>query len=77
MSAKPKALNRYAFETPPFLGAELSADLDSDNPSVDALEWLRSVHEMRLADPRPRLTSEQVGENLRARHEARLRRDPE
>jgi len=74
MSAKSKAMNRYAYETPPFLSPELSADLDSEAPSIDALEWLRSVHESRLADPRPRLTSEQVGQNLRARHEARLKR---
>ena len=75
MSAKPKALNRYAAETPPFLSDALNADLDSDAPSADALEWLRSVHATRLADPRPRLTSDEVGRNLRARHEARLRRD--
>ncbi|MFC0633362.1 hypothetical protein [Brevundimonas balnearis] len=75
MSAKPDAVNRYAYETPPFLSPALSADLDSDSPSADALEWLRSLHEARVADPRPRLTSEQVGENLRARHAARLRRD--
>lgn len=75
MSANPKALNRYAYETPPFLSPELSADLDSETPSADALEWLQSVHEARLADPRPRLTSEEVGQNLRARHEARLKRD--
>jgi|TARA_R110002051_G_scaffold11630_3_gene42062 hypothetical protein len=74
MSAKPKTVNRYASETPPFLSPELSADLDSDTPSADALAWLRSVHDVRLADPRPRLTSAQVGENLRARHEARLER---
>mgnify|MGYP003649641544 CR=1 FL=1 len=74
MSARPKALNRYACETPPFLSPELSADLDSDAPSADALAWLRSVHDLRLADPRPRLTSAQVGEKLRARHEARLER---
>jgi len=75
MSAKPKSLNRYAYETPPFLSPELNADLDSDSPSADALEWLRAIHDARTADPRPRLTSEQVGENLRARHEARLKRD--
>lgn len=75
MSAKPKPLNRYAYETPPFVSAELNADLDSVTPSADALEWLRAVHDARMADPRPRLTSEQVGENLRARHEARLKRD--
>lgn len=75
MSAKPKPLNRYAFETPPFLSSALNADLDSESPSADALEWLRSVHDARMADPRPHLTSEQVGENLRARHEARLKRD--
>ena len=74
MSARPRTLNRYAYETPPFLSEALNADLDSETPSADALEWLRSTHEARLADPRPRLTSEQVGENLKARHEARLRR---
>ena len=74
MSAKPKMLNRYASEVPPFLSPELSADLDSDTPSADALAWLRSVHDLRLADPRPRLTSAQVGENLKARHESRLER---
>lgn len=75
MSARPKPTNRYACETPPFLSPELSADLGRETPSADAMEWLRSVHEARLADPRPRLSSEEVGQNLRARHEARLKRD--
>ena len=75
MSAQPKPSNRYAHELPPFVSAELNADLDSDQPSEDALEWVRMQHDRALADPRPRLTSEQVRLNLMARHEARLKRD--
>jgi hypothetical protein len=75
MSAQPKPSNRYANERSPFVSAELNADLDSDHPSEDALEWVRIEHERALADPRPRLTSEQVRLNLLARHEARLKRD--
>lgn len=77
MSAKPKPANRYANEVSPFVSAELNADLDSDTPSAEALEWVRLMHERALADPRPPLTSEQVGLNLHARHEARLKRDAE
>lgn len=75
MSAKPKPVNRYIGEQPPFVSAALNADLDSDSPSEDALEWVRMIHEAALADPRPSLTSEQVRLNLLARHEARLKRD--
>jgi hypothetical protein len=75
MSAQPKPANRYVNERSPFVSAELNADLDSDHPSEDALEWVRIEHERALADPRPRLTSEQVRLNLLARHEARLKRD--
>ena len=75
MSAKPRPLNRYAHEFPPFVSSELNADLDSEHPSEDALEWVRLQHDRALADPRPPLTSEQVRLNLLARHEARLKRD--
>lgn len=75
MSARLKPSNRYVNEQPPFVSAALNADLDSDHPSQEALEWVRMVHESALADPRPRLTSEQVRLNLLARHEARIKRD--
>lgn len=75
MSARPKPLNRYADELPPFVSDALNADLDSEHPSEDALEWVRLQHDRALADPRPALTSEQVRLNLLARHEARLKRD--
>jgi len=75
MSAKLQTSNRYAHEHPPFVSAALNADLDSDHPSEDALEWVRMQHDRALADPRPPLTSEQVRLNLLARHEARLKRD--
>lgn len=75
MTARPNPPNRYAHERSPFVSAELNADLDSDRPSEDALEWVRVQHERAMADPRPRLTSEQVRLNLLARHEARLKRD--
>ena len=75
MSAKPKTANRYANEVSPFVSAELNADLDSETPSAEALEWLEwSVAEAE-ADPRPRLTSEELGQRLLAHHEARMRRD--
>ena len=77
MSAKPKAANRYANEVSPFVSAELNADLDSDAPSADAIEWVHLQHARALADPRPALTSEQVRLNLLARHEARMKRDAE
>lgn len=75
MSAKPKSVNRYANDLSPFVSAELEADLDSDRPSADALDWLRTQYDRALSDPRPPLTSEQVRLNLFARHEARLKRE--
>lgn len=75
MSAKLKSANRYYAEVPPFVSAALNADLDSEAPSEDALEWLRLQHVRALADPRPPLTSEQVRLNLLARHEARMKRE--
>ncbi|KQS55230.1 hypothetical protein ASG17_03815 [Brevundimonas sp. Leaf363] len=76
MSAKPKPeVDPYADETSPFVGKALWDDLDSDNPSPEAIAWARRQHEKALADPRPPLTSEQLGLNLLARHEARLKRD--
>jgi hypothetical protein len=74
MSARPKSANRYANEASPFLSAELNADLDSDKPSLDALEWLEWTMAEAEADPRPRLTSEELGQRLLAHHEARMRR---
>ena len=62
MSAKPKTSNRYANEVSPFVSAELNADLDSETPSHDALEWLEQSITRAEADPRQR-------------HEARMRRD--
>lgn len=75
MSAKPKASNRYANEVSPFVSAELNADLDSEAPSPDALEWLELSIASAEADPRPRLTSDELGQRLRDHHEARMRRD--
>lgn len=75
MSAKLKSANRYFAEVPPFVSAELNADLDSDTPSEDALEWIRLQHDRAMADPRPPLTSEELRQNLLARHEARMKRD--
>lgn len=75
MSAKPKAANRYANEASPFVSAELNADLDSATPSPDALEWLEWSMIEAEADPRPRLTSDELGRRLLAYHEARMRRD--
>ena len=75
MSAKPKAADPYANETSPFIGHALWDDLESDSPSAEAIAWARREHDMAMADPRPRLTSEQVRANLLARHEARLKRD--
>ncbi len=75
MSAKPKAADPYADETSPFIGQALWDDLESDSPSAEAIAWARREHDMAMADPRPRLTSEQVRANLLARHEARLKRD--
>lgn len=75
MSAKLKSANRYFAEVPPFVSAELNADLDSDTPSEDALEWIRLQHDRAMADPRPPLTSEELRQNLLARHEARMKRE--
>lgn len=75
MTALPKPSNRYAHERSPFVSAELNADLDSDHPSEDALEWLEWSMAEAEADPRPRLSSEELGQRLLAHHEARMRRD--
>lgn len=75
MSAKLKSANRYFAEVPPFVSAELNADLDSDTPSEDALEWIRLQHDRAMADPRPPLTSEELRQNLLARHQARMKRE--
>jgi hypothetical protein len=74
MATKPKAADRYADEVTPFISAELFHDLDSDNPSPEAVAWVRRKYEQAMADPRPPLTSEEVWANLLARHEARMRR---
>lgn len=73
MSAKPKPVDPYADETNPFVSKALWDDLDSDSPSPEAVAWARRQHESALADPRPRLTSEDMRLRLLARHEARLK----
>jgi len=75
MSAKPKPVDPYADEKSPFVSKALWNDLESDNPSPEAVAWARRQHERALADPRPPLTSQQLRDNLLARHEARLKRD--
>jgi hypothetical protein len=75
MTAKPKSVDPYADEASPFIGEALFDDLDSDNPSPDAVAWARRQHERAMRDPRPPLTSDQVWANLLARHETRLKRD--
>ena len=75
MSAKPKVADPYADEAGPFIGQPLWDDLESDAPSAEAIAWARRQHDIAMADPRPRLTSDQVRANLLARHEARLKRD--
>lgn len=75
MSAKPKAADPYAEEGGTFIGQALWDDLGSDAPSAEAVAWARRQHDIAMADPRPRLTSDQVRANLLARHEARLKRD--
>ena len=75
MSAKQKAVDPYVDEDGPFIGQALWDDLESDAPSAEAIAWARRQHDIAMADPRPRLTSDQVGANLLALHEARLRRD--
>lgn len=75
MSAKPKHIDPYADESSPFVGQALWDDLESDTPSAEAIAWARRQHDIAMADPRPRLTSDQVRINLLARHEARSKRD--
>ncbi|KIC56864.1 hypothetical protein RM53_10885 [Brevundimonas nasdae] len=75
MSAKPKPVDPYAQETSPFVSRALWDDLDSENPSPEAVAWARRQHEQAMADPRPPLTSDELRLNLLARHEARLKRD--
>ncbi len=75
MSAKPKVAEPYAAEVDPFVGQALWDDLESDTPSAEAVAWARRQHDIAMADPRPRLTSDEVRANLLARHETRLKRD--
>ena len=75
MSAKPKVVDPYADEVTPFISKALFDDLDSDNPSPEAVAWARRLHDRAMADPRPPLTHEEVWANLLARHEARMKRD--
>jgi len=75
MSAQPKPVDPYADETSPFVSQALWDDLESDDPSPEAVAWARRQHERALADPRPPLTSDDLRRNLLARHEARLKRD--
>ena len=75
MSVKPKPADRYADEVTPFISAELFGDLDSADPSPEAIAWARRLYDRAMADPRPPLSSDEVWANLLARHEARLKRD--
>ncbi|WP_439476616.1 hypothetical protein [Brevundimonas sp.] len=75
MSAKPKTADLYAAEADPFIGQALWDDLESENPSAEAVAWARRQHDIAMADPRAPLTSEQLRASLLARHEARLKRD--
>ncbi|MCS6624635.1 hypothetical protein N0B44_17095 [Roseibacterium beibuensis] len=77
MSAKAKSLpvDPYADETGVVISQRLWDDLESDDPSPEAIAWARRQHDFAMSDPGPGITSEELRLRLLARHEDRVARD--
>lgn len=72
MSAKPKVVDPYADEIGVAISQRLWDDLESDDPSPEAIAWARRAHDHALSESGPGLSSEDLRLRLLAHHNARM-----